>query len=511
MVQDKTTTLQQKQDAVTTAKEAVDVAQANYDNNLIDDPTWVPLTEQVAHTRLVEQTTLVQRTVTTVTGGVTAEVYNRLGYNASPPLPFAGEQPIYTTNVPNIDFQWGSGEVLASGKYEDVLVKFTGNLLFPQDGMYRFYTPADDGTILDVAGMRLINDWRDKGGGGTTSQEVFIRGGVLYPFTLYYYENGGGANVWMYYYTIESGYNIVPPEYLGTHTHETIEWVEETTWVEETFFTTEIIPNQVAPKVKDPALLALISEPTRIYNDAVNDFNIAQMELALSQAELDDLKTKQSENAVTIDIARQSVATKQEELSVAEQELAAIPPFKDPTPTPEKTEEPVEEPKEPVTPEIPKPITPTPTEPSKPELPVDIKTVNPQELTASEVTELISVANEILNNSEQGSPEYEQALEALFVAAQADDIVVDEALAAIPLLGNAAVALTDAVNFLGNVGSDMSPKVREKSEKVVVSAVVAVGAAVNAATGAALTAAAPAAAAASAPSGGTSNNIRRKE
>ena len=46
----------------------------------------------------------------------------------------------------------------------------------------------------------------------------------------------------------------------------------------------------------------------------------------------------------------------------------------------------------------------------------------------------------------------------------------------------------------------MSPKVREESKKVVVTAVVAVGAAVNAATGAALTA--------SAPSGGTSN-IRR--
>jgi hypothetical protein len=121
------------------------------------------------------------------------------------------------------------------------------------------------------------------------------------------------------------------------------------------------------------------------------------------------------------------------------------------------------------------------------------------------------VANEILNNSEQGSPEYEQALEALFVAAEADDIVVDESLAAIPLLGNAAVALTDAVNFIGNVGADMSPKVREESQKIVVSAVVAVGAAVNAATGAALTAAAPSTASASAPSSGSSNNIRRKE
>jgi hypothetical protein len=61
------------------------------------------------------------------------------------------------------------------------------------------------------------------------------------------------------------------------------------------------------------------------------------------------------------------------------------------------------------------------------------------------------------------------------------------------LLGNAAVALTDALNFVGNVGADMSPKVREESKKIVISAVVAVGAAVSAATGAATSAATAAA------------------
>jgi hypothetical protein len=174
--------------------------------------------------------------------------------------------------------------------------------------------------------------------------------------------------------------------------------------------------------------------------------------------------------------------------------LEAIPPFREPTPTPEETKKPIEKPTEIIIEPIPEPITPTPTE--TPELPVDIATVDPQELSPAEVTELISVANEILDNSEPGSPEYEQALEALFVAAEADDIQLDESLAVIPGLS----AAVDAINFIGNVGADMSPKVREESKKIVVTAVVAVGAAVNAATGAALSA--------SAPSGGTSN-IRR--
>jgi hypothetical protein len=145
-------------------------------------------------------------------------------------------------------------------------------------------------------------------------------------------------------------------------------------------------------------------------------------------------------------------------------------------------------------------------EPNQPELPVDVATVDPQSLSNEQVAELISVANEILNNSEQGSPEYEEALDALFVAAQADDIVISEELAAIP----GAAALVGAINFMGNVGSDMSPKVREESKKIVVTAVVAVGAAVNAATGAALSAAAPSAAASASAGGSGGTSSRRR-
>jgi hypothetical protein len=235
-------------------------AQSNYNNNLIPDPTWIAPTYQKENIRLVENTrtvevvtptprteivehvtqvpvytqvpttTLVPTTTTQVVGGVLAEVFNRNGYNNAPPLPYQNETPIYSTIVPNINFEWGGGQILESGRSEDVIVRFTGNLLFPEDGYYRFYTPADDGTMLNIAGMSLINDWYDKGGGGTVSQEVFIRGGVLYPFTLHYYENGGGAAVWMYYYTPDTGYLLVPAAYMGTQTIETTTYEEVTTW-----------------------------------------------------------------------------------------------------------------------------------------------------------------------------------------------------------------------------------------------------------------------------------------
>ena len=249
--------------------------------------------------------------------------------------------------------------------------------------------------------------------------------------------------------------------------------------------------------VNDPALLLILNDKESTLYARQEDLGLSIQEESNSEENYQESIAFQSEKAGIIEVASNDVINKQENVYIAQQELEAIPPFREPTPTPEETKKPVEKPTEVIIEPIPEPNTPTPTE--TPELPVNIDTVDPQELTPAEVTELISVANEILASSEQGSPEYEQALEALFVAAEADDIQLDAALAVIPGLS----AAVDAINFMGNVGSDMSPKVREQSEKVVIASVVAVGSAVNAATAAA-------AMSASAPSGGTSN-IRRNQ
>jgi hypothetical protein len=78
------------------------------------------------------------------------------------------------------------------------------------------------------------------------------------------------------------------------------------------------------------------------------------------------------------------------------------------------------------------------------------------------------------------------------VVAQADDVVLDEALAAVPLIGNVAGAAVEVFNAIGNAGADMSPQVREQSEKVVIGAII-VGQVAMTATAAATSAAAAAA------------------
>jgi len=111
---------------------------------------------------------------------------------------------------------------------------------------------------------------------------------------------------------------------------------------------------------------------------------------------------------------------------------------------------------------------------------VDLTQIVATDLTQEQAEALVAAAFETFKTAEQGSEEYNQALLALFVAAQQDDIVLDESLAAIPLLGNVFSGATELINFLGNAGADMSPQVREDSEKIVVTAIVAVQAALSA-------------------------------
>jgi hypothetical protein len=181
-------------------------------------------------------------------------------------------------------------------------------------------------------------------------------------------------------------------------------------------------------------------------------------------------------------------------------EPTPVPPTEESTPEPTPSEEPSEEPTENEPNEIPEPeqteepgaIDPSEenTITSAEELPVDISaeelmSIDLNEIVATELTveqaeALVEAALEVFEAAEPGSEEYEQALEALFLAAQQDDIVLNESLAAIPLLGDVLGGATELVNFLGNAGADMSPEVREDSEKIVITAVVAVQAALSA-------------------------------
>jgi len=103
---------------------------------------------------------------------------------------------------------------------------------------------------------------------------------------------------------------------------------------------------------------------------------------------------------------------------------------------------------------------------------VDLNEVDPTELTEEQAEQLVEAALETFETATEGSPEYEQALDALFLAAQQDDIQVDPALAEIPGVGQAAEAVVAVLNIVGNVGADISPKARKKAQEVVVTTLI---------------------------------------
>ena len=572
----------QKAQAVEAAKDAVDQAQYEYDNNLISDPEWTAPTYQKENIRIIENTTTRVETQTvenilfnsdfsrgtegwsgvnpgwqgsspalvdgkiifsyqtqTVTQGLFSGPFENATLNLSADWfnndTNRGQVDIYSMKIEvkdinqnpvgtatynstgSHDWQNKSVSLAATGPVSYLTISFTG---IDSGYWYGVYGPQIKNPVLSIVHGKEITETTytyetyytteplltegtmqvriDEGGEATfTAPE----GAVFTTSNLRYEAKDRPAcgvdirpNLQVNSITIQADNNVWGDPCGG--------------WYKHVIGTISYLGQPSAPLIKNPELLELLEEPQTIYNNSLVEYAEAQLEVENSVTQLKVLQDKQIENQGKIESALNGVTIEQEALRVAQQELDSISSYEEPTPTPTETEEPVKEPEE-VEPEpIPEPEPPVSPEPSEPELPVNIETVDPATLSNEQVAELISVANEILNNSEQGSAEYEEALEALFVAAEANDIELSEELAAIPGLS----AAVDAINFIGNVGADMSPKVREESEKVVVTAIVAVGAAVNAATGAALTAAAPSAAASvSAGGSGGTSSIRRKD
>lgn len=228
---------------------------------------------------------------------------------------------------------------------------------------------------------------------------------------------------------------------------------------------------------------------SQTYNNSLNDLSTATSaetqassdatEAAINKEEIENnLSTIETSNETSLNLAAEESSEVQASIDAAN-EILNQPPAPLPEPEPEGSTE------------IPAVIENL--------MDVDLNAVDPTELTEAQAEQLVEAALETFETATEGSPEYEQALDALYLAAEQDDIELSPELAAIPGLAGAV----EVLNFLGNAGADMSPKVREESEKVVVTAVVATGAAIQAAAGAA----ASAATGASAPSGGGSRRV----
>ena len=130
-------------------------------------------------------------------------------YQGNPgPSPEFGEL-VLTREDPVIDFYWGSNPPDPSMESEHFQVRWTGDIYANEEGSYQFRTYSDDGARLIVDGDTLIDAWYE--GAGNAYADVSLNQGA-HELVLEYYENGGGANVSLYWSRPFHGEDLVHPE-----------------------------------------------------------------------------------------------------------------------------------------------------------------------------------------------------------------------------------------------------------------------------------------------------------
>jgi hypothetical protein len=117
---------------------------------------------------------------------------------------------------PAVNFDWGSAapaKTLGAGAFS---VRWTGQVLAPESGIYRFSTRTSDGVRLWVNGVQVIDDWNDH----TTklwndSAEITLTAGQKYSLKLEYYHAASPATARLYWYMpSRKACSIIPQELL---------------------------------------------------------------------------------------------------------------------------------------------------------------------------------------------------------------------------------------------------------------------------------------------------------
>lgn len=115
--------------------------------------------------------------------------------------------------VSTVNYEWGGGGVLNSGRAEGVIVRFYGFINIPTAGTYSFGGQADDGIRIKVNNTQVVDSWIESGG-AFRSGSVNLPAGTV-PIELIYYENGGGAMVNLQW--VQNNYwQIIPSTSMAT-------------------------------------------------------------------------------------------------------------------------------------------------------------------------------------------------------------------------------------------------------------------------------------------------------
>ena len=90
-----------------------------------------------------------------------------------------------------VNFNWGTGSPGPGVQAENFNIEWTGTVLAPVSGQYRFSTTSDDGIRVWVNGRLMINNWTDHAPTTNTSQKITLTAGVRYSIRVQCYRARG--------------------------------------------------------------------------------------------------------------------------------------------------------------------------------------------------------------------------------------------------------------------------------------------------------------------------------
>jgi hypothetical protein len=375
-------------------------------------------------------------------------------YNDAPPIP-PSTPMVLSIPVATVDQDFDSNPM--PGLYEDFVVRYEGYITATESGTANLQCLADDGCIVIIDGVTVINEWYDKGTSGDVYQYQLVPNQSL-PLTVWYYENGGGAVIQLRWLLEGRDWNVVPEAVFSpapklipivespsdTHTvvSDSVTVVDTSTVTVDTSTTesvTVVVPEDTStaqlptPQPEPlPTPVPEVIQPQPIVVPEPQPEIQPQPEPEISEPELDDEP----------DLSDPSEELPVDEPQSPDEEVSEYPVEEDTNEIPSEPE--IEEPTE-LTPEpLPQPVVePEPTSPP------DIASVTP-------------------NNSEP------------MVTLDNGVVLTEEEATAIVLLQNPAELLSElfsdpgaVFSALGSVGADMTPEAREKSEKVILASVIA--------------------------------------
>ncbi|MCM3781346.1 PA14 domain-containing protein [Neobacillus mesonae] len=104
-----------------------------------------------------------------------------------------------------------------TGRQDEANVRWTGQIMSPEDGEYTFYMIGDNGFRLWVNDELIIDHWINDWDKEQTSSPIFLQGGQKYDIKIEYFEDYGGSNLYLRWSSPTLTKEIVPARAFYLH------------------------------------------------------------------------------------------------------------------------------------------------------------------------------------------------------------------------------------------------------------------------------------------------------